>query len=158
MKKSYWIVLSVSLLAFGLFSAFSNQEMLPEEKEQYDRIETAVTAKLDELRAMKDKECMDRAMAIAVVRADSIMMAAKNVKPGKKPTTTKKGGTTPAKPEAPKEDPKKDQPTQKDRTGSTQQGDPASQKERSGSSKQGDEKQQKSRSGASKKENDGGGK
>ncbi|HMR42641.1 MAG TPA: hypothetical protein PKC40_02345 [Saprospiraceae bacterium] len=117
MKKSYWIVLSVSLLAFGLFSAFSNQEMLPEEKEQYDRIETAVTAKLDELRAMKDKECMDRAMAIAVVRADSIMMAAKNVKPGKKPTTTKKGGTTPAKPEvSATTNPKSDKMQGKDNT------------------------------------------
>ena len=94
MKKSLIITFGACLLAFGIFSAFSDS-MSPEQKEQQQKIQDLLTEKLDAFRIEKEQECMDRAVAVAVTRADSIMTAQSAAKTPvrKKPTYTTKGTT-----------------------------------------------------------------
>lgn len=105
MKKTYLALIGV--IAFGVMfmTAFKEGEMTPEQKEQMDKIESTVNGMLDSFRLVKDKECMDRAFQVAVVRADSVMTALKNAKPvagkPKKPVKKDPVPTTPKTVEPP---------------------------------------------------------
>lgn len=107
MKKAYFLFGGIVIAGVIFLTSFKEGEMTAEQQEQFDKIETAVNTQLDAFRLEKDQECRDRAMQVALVQADSIMKA-KPVKPGKKPTTTKKGDPTPVKPTTPSTNPKSD--------------------------------------------------
>jgi hypothetical protein len=101
MKKAYVaIVAGIAIVGALMLTAFKEELVTPEQQAQFDRIEDMVNGKLDSFRLLKDQECRDRAMQVAVVRADSVLAAQKAAKPAAKPAkqTTKKGTLTPKKP------------------------------------------------------------
>ena len=159
MTKNILLFGAVVVAGYCTFSAFG-----PKQDAQKSEIAQMVTSKLEELRAEKAQECDARVATEAKKRYDEAMAAApapaapvaKGVvakKPVKKSST--KGTKVDPLPQTnsiPKE-------TQKQRTGSAQEGNVEQQKERSGAVQQGTPQtpeQQKKRGGAVKE--GGGGK
>ncbi len=112
MNKQTLLAGMLLLAGFISLTAFGGKTREQQEAE----IATAVTAKLDELRAELEQQCTDRVMAEAQTRYDAYLleMAGKPSKPGaSKPSTKPKTGGTakplpepqkPAKPADPSKD------------------------------------------------------
>lgn len=95
MTKHILILATVAVAGYFSFSAFG-----PKQDAQKAEIASAVTAKLNDLRAEKEQECNSRVAAEAQRRYDEAMAAAPvapvTAAPTKKPiTSTKKGSKGP---------------------------------------------------------------
>ncbi|MDX2134884.1 MAG: hypothetical protein SFV52_08865 [Saprospiraceae bacterium] len=93
MNKNTLLAGALLLVGFIGLTAFGGKTREQQEAE----ITTAVTAKLDELRAQLEQQCTDRVMAEAQTRYDAFLLeqAGKPSKPGvSKPSTKPKPGTS----------------------------------------------------------------
>ena len=91
MKKTLITSILSCCAVFILLTAFDSGAT---QQEQVQKINDLLNERLDAFRTAKEQECKDRAMEVAVVRADS-MMNASSVKSvvRKKPTYNTKGST-----------------------------------------------------------------
>ncbi len=142
-----WVIASTLLVAaFIALTAYKTKE------QQQQEIASAIAAKLDEYRMLKQEECTARINTEARRRFDEYVASLPPVssKPGArvkpKKTAPKSSPSVTPMPQTPPQDP------QKQRGGAVQEGNVEQQKQRGGAVQQGDVEQQKKRGGAIKVE------
>ena len=93
MKKKLLISMLGCCAVFFLFTAFDSGNATQEE--QVQKMQDLLGERLDAFRVAKEQDCKDRALEVAVTRADSMMNASTKKTVRRKPTYTKKGSDVP---------------------------------------------------------------
>ena len=93
MKKKLLISMLGCCAVFFLFTAFDSGNATQEE--QVQKMQDLLGERLDAFRIAKEQECKDRALEVAVTRADSVMNSSKKKTVRRKPTYTNKGSDVP---------------------------------------------------------------